>query len=141
MLKISEALYQVTTNFEEPEYGKLYSYANAHINKRSLIFLYTNFETLDSLRRQMNYLSMLNRSHIIVVIVFKNVEVENLAKSAPKKTIEIYNQIIAEKFIYEKQLIVQELIRNGFQTIYTAPENLTINSVNKYLEIKARGLI
>ncbi|PUV23227.1 MULTISPECIES: DUF58 domain-containing protein [Sphingobacterium] len=141
MLKISEALYQVTTNFEEPEYGKLYSYAKAHINKRSLIFLYTNFETLDSLRRQMNYLSMLNRSHIIVVIVFKNVEVEDLAKSAPKKTIEIYNQIIAEKFIYEKQLIVQELIRNGFQTIYTAPENLTINSINKYLEIKARGLI
>ncbi|WP_104383473.1 DUF58 domain-containing protein [Sphingobacterium sp. HMA12] len=141
MLKISEALYQVTTNFEEPEYGKLYSYAKAHINKRSLIFLYTNFETLDSLRRQMNYLSMLNRSHIIVVIVFKNVEVEDLAKSAPKKTIEIYNQIIAEKFIYEKQLIVQELIRNGFQTIYTAPENLTVNSINKYLEIKARGLI
>lgn len=141
MLKISEALYQVATNFEEPEYGKLYSYANAHINKRSLIFLYTNFETLDSLRRQLNYLSMLNRSHIIVVVVFKNIEVEALAKSTPKKTIEIYNQIIAEKFIYEKQLIVQELIRNGFQTIYTAPENLTINSINKYLEIKARGLI
>lgn len=141
MLKISEALYQVATKFDEPEYGKLYSYANAHINKRSLIFLYTNFETLDSLRRQLNYLSMLNRSHIIVVVVFKNVEVEDLAKSSPKKTIEIYNQIIAEKFIYEKQLIVQELIRNGFQTIYTAPENLTINSINKYLEIKARGLI
>lgn len=141
MLKISEALYQVVTKFDEPEYGKLYSYANAHINKRSLIFLYTNFETLDSLRRQMNYLSMLNRSHIIVVVVFKNVEVEDLAKSSPKKTIQIYNQIIAEKFIYEKQLIVQELIRNGFQTIYTAPENLTINSINKYLEIKARGLI
>ncbi|WP_343538889.1 DUF58 domain-containing protein [Sphingobacterium thalpophilum] len=141
MLKISEALYQVETRFNEPEFGKLYSYANAHINKRSLIFLYTNFETLDSLNRQMSYLNMLNRSHLIVVVVFKNVEVEDLAKSSPKKTIEIYNQIIAEKFIYEKQLIVQELIRNGFQIIYTTPENLTINSINKYLEIKARGLI
>ncbi|WP_286767454.1 MULTISPECIES: DUF58 domain-containing protein [Sphingobacterium] len=141
MHKISEALYQVSTKFEESEFGRLYSYANAHINKRSLIFVYTNFETLDSLRRQINYLSMLNRSHIIVVVVFKNVEIEDLAKSTPKKTIEIYNQVIAEKFIYEKQLIVQELIRNGFQTIYTAPENLTINSINKYLEIKARGLI
>ncbi|WP_312187032.1 DUF58 domain-containing protein [Sphingobacterium sp.] len=141
MHKVSEALYQVSTNFEESEFGKLYTYANAHINKRSLIFLYTNFETLDSLRRQINYLSMLNRSHIIVVVVFKNVEIEDLAKSKPKKSIDIYNQIIAEKFIYEKQLIVQELIRNGFQTIYTAPENLTINSINKYLEIKARGLI
>lgn len=141
MHKISEALYQVVTKFDESEYGKLYSYANAHINKRSLIFLYTNFETLDSLRRQMNYLIMLNKSHIIVVVVFKNIEVEALAKSAPKKTIEIYNQIIAEKFVYEKQLIVQELIRHGLQTIYTTPENLTINSINKYLEIKARGLI
>lgn len=141
MHKISEALYQVVTKFDESEYGKLYSYANAHINKRSLIFLYTNFETLDSLRRQMNYLTMLNKSHIIVVVVFKNIEVEALAKRTPKKTIEIYNQIIAEKFVYEKQLIVQELIRHGLQTIYTTPENLTINSINKYLEIKARGLI
>ncbi|WP_231577004.1 DUF58 domain-containing protein [Sphingobacterium sp. IITKGP-BTPF85] len=141
MMRISEALYHIQTEFQESEFGNLYTYANKHINKRSLIFIYTNFETLDALNRQLAYLRMLNRSHILVVIVFQNTELDELAKSSPHRTIEIYNQIIAEKFIYEKNLIIQELHRNGIQTIYTAPENLTINSINKYLEIKARGLI
>lgn len=141
MQKVSEALYSITTLFEESEFGKLYAFANKHINKRSLIFVYTNFETMDSLNRQMPYLKMINKTHIVVVVVFKNTELIQMAKENTHYTIDIYNQIIAEKFVYEKSLIIQELNRQGIQTIYTAPEQLTINSINKYLEIKARGLI
>lgn len=64
-----------------------------------------------------------------------------MAKEKATKTIGIYNKIIAEKFVYEKSLIIQELTRQGLQTIYTSPQDLSINSINKYLEIKARGLI
>jgi uncharacterized protein (DUF58 family) len=138
---ISELLYKITTSFGEPEFGRLYAYTKRHINQRALIFIYTNFETLDAMKRQLTYLKLLNKSHIVVVVVFKNSELEQLKKSKAKKSIEIYNQIIAEKFMYEKQLIIQELQANGLQTVYTSPENLTVNSINKYLEIKARGLI
>lgn len=141
MFLISEALYKITTNFNESEFGRLYAYAKKHINQRSLIFIYTNFETLDAMRRQLNYLRLLNKSHIVVAIVFKNTELEKLEQQKAQTSIEIYNQIIAEKFTYEKQLIIQELQANGLQTIYTNPENLTVNAINKYLEIKARGII
>ncbi len=141
MQLISESLYKVTTKFEEPEFGRLYAYTKRKINQRALIFLYTNFETLDALYRQLPYLKLLNKSHILVVIVFKNTELSALASTKAKKSFDIYNQIIAEKFNYEKQLIIQELQANGLQTIFTTPQNLTVNSINKYLEIKARGLI
>ena len=84
---------------------------------------------------------MMAKSHIVVVVVFKNTELIQMAKEAANTSVQIYNKIIAEKFVYEKNLIIQELNRNGLQTIYTAPEDLSINSINKYLEIKARGLI
>jgi len=138
---ISEALYKITTNFSESEFGKLYAYTKRNINQRSLIFLYTNFETLDALYRQLPYLKLMNKSHIIVVIIFQNTELKKLALQKAEKSIEIYNQVIAEKFLYEKQLIIQELQSHGLQTIFTPPENLTVNAINKYLEIKARGLI
>lgn len=141
MQLISEALYKITTTFGEPEFGRLYAYAKRKINQRALIFLYTNFETLDALYRQLPYLKLLSKSHILVVIVFKNTELTTLASTKVKKSFDIYNQIIAEKFNYEKQLIIQELQAHGIQTIFTTPENLTVNSINKYLEIKARGLI
>lgn len=138
---ISERLYKIETDFKETEFGRLYAYAKGNINQRSLIFLYTNFETLDAMYRQLPYLKLLNKSHIIVVVVFKNSELESLAHKKASKTIEIYNQIIAEKFNYEKAFIIQALKANGLQTIFTEPQHLTINSINKYLEIKSRGLI
>jgi len=141
MKLILDKLYGITTNFEESEFGNLYAFMRRHVNKRSLIFLYSNFETLDALNRQMSYLRMMAKSHIVVVVVFKNTELIEMAKEKARTSIEIYNKIIAEKFVYEKSLIIQELNRNGLQTIYTAPEDLSIKSINKYLEIKARGLI
>lgn len=141
MQLISESLYHIKTNFSESEFGRLYTYAKRRINQRSLLFLYTNFETMDAMRRQLPYLRLLNKSHIVVVVIFKNTELDQLAHKRAHKTRGIYNQIIAEKLVYEKLLIVQKLQQNGLQTILTEPENLTVNSINKYLEIKARGLI
>ena len=141
MRLILENLYNISTKFEESEFGNLYAFMRRHVNKRSLIFLYSNFETLDALNRELPYLRMMAKTHIIVVVVFKNTELIQMTKENARTSIEIYNKIIAEKFVYEKSLIIQELNRNGLQTIYTAPEDLSINSINKYLEIKARGLI
>src|SRR5699024_8956598 len=78
MQLISDALYNVYTEFKETDFGKLYSYISRNINQRSLIFLYTNFETLDALHRQLPYLKLMNKSHIIVCIVFKNTELDTL---------------------------------------------------------------
>ncbi|KGE14907.1 DUF58 domain-containing protein [Sphingobacterium deserti] len=141
MQLISEKLYGIETDFQESEFGNLYAFCNRHINKRSLLMLYTNFETTDALARQMPYLRMLAKTHIVVVVVFKNTELIAMSKENGTKLIDVYNQVIAEKFVYDKNLVIQELNRQGIQTIYTSPEDLTINAINKYLEIKARGLL
>jgi len=140
MYLISESLYKVQTDFSESEFGNLYSYTKRNINQRSLIFLYTNFESIDGLNRQLPYLKLMNKSHSLVVVLFKNIELLNLSRQKADRTIDIYNQIISEKFLYEKQLIIQELQSHGIQTIYTEPSHLTVNSINKYLEVKARGI-
>jgi hypothetical protein len=53
----------------------------------------------------------------------------------------IYYKSVAEKFSYEKKMIVRELHKNGIQALLTPPENLTVNTINKYLELKARNAI
>nr|WP_089376578.1 hypothetical protein [Lutibacter flavus] len=53
----------------------------------------------------------------------------------------IYHKTIAEKFTYEKRLIVKELESKGIYGILTKPKNLTVNVINKYLELKAKGFI
>jgi hypothetical protein len=103
--------------------------------------LFTNFESLSSLERQMNYLKKLAKFHLLVVIFFKNTELYKILGERARNVDEIYTKTIGEKFAFEKRLIVKELGRHGIHSILTEPKNLTINAINKYLELKARGLI
>ncbi len=138
---ILETLYNTKTDFYESDFGTLYGDIQRNIKYRSLLFLYTNFETLDGLDRQLAYLQAIAKQHVLVVIFFINTELENLINNKSNDIQSIYQKTIAEKFAYEKRLIVKELQRRGVYTILTKPENLTVNVINKYLEFKARGVI
>ena len=138
---ILEALYNVNTDFSESDFSRLYVDIKRHVKQRSLLLLYTNFETLDALHRQLSYFQAINKTHLLVVIFFENTELKAFTDKKSATTREIFEKTIAEKFRYEKKLIVNELHKYGIQTILTAPEDLTVNTINKYLEIKARGLL
>ena len=89
----------------------------------------------------MKYLRGIARNHLLVVIFFKNSELNDLMNKKPENIQEVYDEIIAEKLEFEKKLIIQELRKYGIFTIYTLPENLNREVINKYLEIKARGIL
>ncbi len=137
---ISEALYNIKTNFFESDFSKLYAVVKRKITHRSLLILYTNFETMDALKRQLPYLRGLAKNHLLLVVFFKNTELNSLIETTPNTIQEVYDSIIAEKFMYEKRQIVNELKKYGIQSILTRPENLTSDTINRYLELKARGL-
>lgn len=139
--KISEALYNVQTNFYESDFSRLYQDVKFSLGQRSLVLLFTNFETLDAVNRQMKYLRGIAKNHLLVIVFFKNTELQQLINNNPENMQEVYDQIIAEKFEFEKKLIIQELRKYGIFTVYTSPENLSIEVINKYLEIKARGIL
>lgn len=136
---IQEALYKVDTKYAEADFGRLYGYIRKNIPQRSLIMLYTNFEHKDSLFRQLPYLSGIARSHLLVVVMFENTALMRLAEGPSKKTHEIFRQTIAHELVYEKHWMKLELKRHGIHCILTAPENLTTEVINKYLELKATG--
>lgn len=139
--RILEGLYNIDTQFNDSDYGLLYAQLKRKVTHRSLIILYTNFEHISALKRQMPYLQSISKKHMLVVVLFKNTELDVLIKTNAKNLEEIYHKTIAEKFAFEKRLMVKELQKHGIQSILTAPEHLTINTINKYLEIKARGLL
>jgi uncharacterized protein (DUF58 family) len=141
MSKILEVLYNQKTAYKESDYEALFVNLRTKVKQRSLILLYTNFESLASLERQLPYFRNIAKQHLLVVIFFENTEIHQLLDNKPTTTEEIYIKTIAQKFIYEKKLIVKELAKYGIHSILTAPENLTVNTINKYLELKARNMI
>ncbi|TMU55999.1 DUF58 domain-containing protein [Flagellimonas algicola] len=138
---ILEKLYNITTDFTDSDFGLLYAHIKRKVNQRSLLLLYTNFEHISALKRQLPFLLAIAKKHVLVVVFFENTELETLISTDAEDLQTIYHKTIAEKFSLEKRLMQKALQQYGIQTILTKPESLTINTINKYLEIKARGLL
>jgi uncharacterized protein (DUF58 family) len=141
MNKILEVLYKQQTRFLESDFEKLFSVIRNRITNRSLLILFTNFESVESLQREIPALKKIAHYHLLLVVFFENTELKALVDKKAGSLEEIYIKTIAEKFGYEKRLMVKELHKNGILSILTPPENLTVNTVNKYLELKTRTSI
>src|SRR5690606_249144 len=106
--------------------------------QRSLLVFFTNFESLQGMKRQLPFLKRIAQFHALLVVFFENTTLSKLVEQPAGDVEEIYLHTVVSKFSYEKRQLVRELNLQGIQTILTPPEHLTVNTINKYLEIKAR---
>jgi len=141
MHKIMEALYRQKTDFLDCDYEALTVAIQQKLSHRSFLMLFTNFETMASLERQLPYLRLLASRHLLCVVFFENTLLKELKTSQPDNLEGIYISTIAERFAFEKKQILKELKRYGILSILTTPQNLTIDVVNKYLELKANQML
>jgi uncharacterized protein (DUF58 family) len=139
--KILNLLYNLKTEFFESNFEKLYAKLRFKVTHRSLMLLFTNFEDMNALKRQLPYLKSIARNNVLLVIFFKNSEIENVIKAPALHQKEYYHKAVSEKLSYQKKLMALELQRHGIQTLVTAPQSLTTDAISKYLEIKAKAII
>ncbi len=141
MRLIQESLFNQRTMYKEGNYDVLYQSIRRTVKSRSLLMLFTNFETEFAMRRAIPMLRRLNQKHVLVVIFFQNSDLQDLAYKPSKNIQDVYQSTVAERMISLKSRIARELRKNGIQTVLTLPEELSINTINKYLELKAKGSI
>ncbi len=139
--KILETLYKEKTRYLETNMELLYSTVRRVIKQRSLVVFFTNYESISALQRQLPYLRRIARFHLLLVVFFENTELKKITEEPAEDVEGIYIKTIAEKFAYDKELIAKELTRYNIQSILTTPRNLNINTINRYLEIKAKQKI
>lgn len=139
--KIIEVLYTEQERAVEANYELMYVGSRRFIKGRSLIFLFTNFESEYALQRVIPQLRNMNRQHLLVVVFFENTEISNFIRQPAETLEDIYSQVTAEDHVFQKMQLVQQLKQFGIMSILTKPENLTVDTINKYLELKSRGLV
>ncbi len=138
---ILQLLYNQTTDFLESDFEMLYMQIRNRIKHRSLLILFTNFESLSGLNRQLDYLRSLANHHLLLVVFFENTELTKLISSGATNIEGVYIKTIAEKFAFEKRLIAKELSKYGILSLLSSPQKLTVATINKYLELKTRQAI
>lgn len=138
---LQHSLYTQKTDFQEPNYEKLFLALRHYIKQRSLLLIYTNFETVSNMKRNLKYIQAIAKYHVVVVIIFENTEISRILTEKAESKSEIYRKVTAEKYAQEKTNIVELFNSMGIHTVLTKPNDLTVNTINKYLEIKSKRLV
>lgn len=134
--KLMETLYAEQTDFGETDFSALSVAVGRHINKHSLLILYTNFMGLVSLQRQLPFLQQIARRHRLLVVFFEDVELLQFMATPAATKEEVCQHEVAEKFVAEKQLISATLRQYGILSLLTTPQDLSVGVINRYLAIR-----
>jgi uncharacterized protein (DUF58 family) len=137
--KILETLYAQQTDYKESNLEQVFLQLSRNSQGRSLIILYTNFESALALDRYLPILKRLAANHLVVLVSFINTEVQKTAMMKAESVEEIYAKTLAGKTILEKQVFMKKLSRYGIHNLTVKPSELTISVLNKYLDIKQKG--
>lgn len=139
MCTLQEALYAEQTQFGETDYSALLTGLARHVSQRSLLILYTSFTSMSGLRRQLSFLRQLAKRHRLLVVFFEDEELKQAFQGVKDGSTEgYYQRVAAERFLYEQRLIAQTLRQYGIQSLLTTPHQLSVDVINKYLELKSR---
>ena len=137
--RLLELLYGQRPTDYEPDYDALGQYVQRFVKGRSLLMLYTNFDTVVSLERNLPALRRLSRQHLLVVVLFVNAEVSALADGASQNLEDAYLATVAAEYEASRVQIASTLTQNGILVLRTRPEELTAAAVTNYLAVKRGG--
>lgn len=143
MQQLQEALYAEQTQFAESDFSALTLGIDRRLSRRALLILFTSFNGLSSLNRQLSYFRQLAKRHRLLVVFFEDDQLSQFVASfaervgrEPLADEDYYQHVITQKFAYEQRLIVQTLRKYGIQSLLTTPQRLSVDVINRYLEIK-----
>ncbi|WP_432403048.1 DUF58 domain-containing protein [Wukongibacter sp. M2B1] len=138
--RLMEALYHVehtnyTSNYEEAFY-----YLKRKERRRSLMVLFTDFDTIEEAEEMIGILSVLSKNNIVMVVLMKDEKLEDMASVSAKRENEIFTKGVVLESLKERKRIIHKLNAKGIMCIECIPEKLAMNVINRYLHIKNRIL-
>jgi uncharacterized protein (DUF58 family) len=109
--------------------------------RRSLIIWIT--ELTDTVGRPeiVSAAAELVRRHLVVLVLLKHPELDELAARTPTTRAEMFHAAAAQEMLERRRETIAQLERQGVLIVETTAAEVGINAISKYLEIKARGML
>ncbi|MGA8938908.1 MAG: DUF58 domain-containing protein [Acidobacteriaceae bacterium] len=85
--------------------------------------------------------SELVRRHLVVLVVLKHPELEELAAREPKTKDEMFHSAAAQEMLERRRETIAQLEQQGVLIVETTAAEVGMRAVSKYLEVKAEGLL
>jgi uncharacterized protein (DUF58 family) len=141
LLAMTEALYNVRAEMIEPSYARAFQYLSQNCKKRSLVVILTDLVDRDASADLLAYTSALLPRHLPLIVTIGDNDLRALVAQEPKVVADVYRQSVAEELLQQREEALGRIIELGGLALDVPAGQLSFQLVNKYLEVKERGLL
>lgn len=134
---IAENLYNVQENFVSADYMEALTYLNQNHKRRSLLCIFTELFNADEAFQLASALKNLAKHHIPLVITIKDMRLYDYAEGDIEDTKGFFTKVAAMKMIREREKIRKIFNDSAIAVVDVPPDKLSIEVVNKYLNMKS----
>jgi len=128
---LMEALYHIQETRSTSNYEAAFRTLCKRQKRRSLVFIFTDFETLEEASELTAHIAQLKRRHFPIVVFMKNDKL--IALSDDK---DAFVQEVAQSFLEERKQLFRVLNAMTIPNVETAAENFSVTAVNQYLALR-----
>jgi uncharacterized protein (DUF58 family) len=139
--RMMESLYDVEPQMIEPSYARAFNFFSGAYHRRSLVVILTDLVDRDASAELLAHTSKLVPRHLPLIITIGDTDLRHLVRSTPEVAADVYRQAIAEEVLRQREEALTRIRHAGGLAIDVPAARLSIELVNRYMEIKARGLL
>lgn len=139
--KIVDTLYSAKPQLTYVDYQALFRELSVRMVRRSLLCVFTDFLDEEQGRAMAEPLRRLSRRHVSLCLWVKDTAISRLLATPPAGPDDAYRQAAASELLAEREQVKAAIGRDGVHLLDVHPEELSLAAVNRYLDIKARGLL
>lgn len=136
--KIMESIYHLESSTATSNYEDAFMYFRGKERRSSIIFFFTDFDTYEEADIIAKAAGVIGSQHLLVVVLMKQLEIEEMAKKNAESEEEIYQKAVALDILQERKKAIMRLNRRNVMCIEADPEKLEWSVINKYIEVKGR---
>ncbi|HSO73955.1 MAG TPA: DUF58 domain-containing protein, partial [Blastocatellia bacterium] len=139
--RVMEALYGIEPQMIEPSYARAFNFFSANCHRRSLVVILTDLVDRDASAELLAHTRKLMPRHLPLIVTIGDTDLGELVRSRPSSTVDVYRQAVAGEILHQREEALTRIRHAGGLALDVPAGRLSLELVNKYLEVKERGLL
>jgi uncharacterized protein (DUF58 family) len=132
---------EIDYSADETNYTFALTTLAARLTRRSMIILFTEFTDTVSADFLLRAMRRLVETHLVVVVVLRDEELETLASGKPENPDDVTRAITAASLLKDRRVVINRLQHLGVHVVESEYDHVNERLVQSYLELKKRDLL
>jgi uncharacterized protein (DUF58 family) len=136
-----EALHAIEPEMIEPSYSRAFEFVAANSKKRSLVVLLTDLVDEEGSKELLMSLKLLRPRHLPLVVTIADRDLKAVVSVPPATSDDLFTQSVAEEIIHHREAALRLVESQGGLALDVTAAALAPALLEKYLQVKERGLL